>query len=134
MFELDISTNHQSSFRMSQYSMTQERATIITARYPTLSHGLLFVVVFRFVVSWFFLVVFESAEKYNDKIAAIGVHFWRVKNMLQVLIVKQKQQLLPAFIVVVSLTCVVVFGGPVVTFGLKWKIIIFLNEANWKVN
>ena len=70
MFELDNSTNHQSSFRMSQYSMIQETVTIITARYPMSSHGPVLVVVFHFVVGWLTLVVFESAfvvsEKYNQ--------------------------------------------------------------------
>ena len=52
--------NHKSFFRVSKYSMIQETVTTIKAKNPTLSQGLLLVVVFRFAICWLFLMVLES--------------------------------------------------------------------------
>ena len=84
---------------MTQYIMNQEKVTIITARYPTSSHGLLLVVVFHFVVGWLTLVVFESAfvvsEKYNQQFAAICVHFWGLNIFKVVKLMTAKRDMLP---------------------------------------
>ena len=47
--------------------MIQGTVIILTARYLLLSHGLLLVVVFNFVVDWSFLVAVESAWMCNEK-------------------------------------------------------------------
>ena len=52
--------NYKSFFRVTKYSMIQETVTTIKVKHPTLSQGLLLVIVFRFAICWLFLVVLES--------------------------------------------------------------------------